>query len=441
VLFVEKKDGTQRMCVDYLSLNEVNIKNKYPLPWIEDLFDQMKGARIFSKIDLRSGYHQLKIPESNIPKTAFRTRYGLFEYIVMSFGLTNAPAYFMYLMNKEFMEYLEKFVVVFIDDILIFSKTKEEHEKHLRLVLEKLRSNQLYAKFNKCDFWLTEVTFLGHIISAGGVSVDPSKVRDVLNWIPPTTASEIQSFLGLVGYYRWFIKDFSKIAKPMTKLLEKNKAFEWTTKCQASFEELRKRLTSAQVLVLPDLTKKFDIYCDASHQGLGCVLMQQGQVVCYASRQLRKHEENYPTHDLELAAVVHALKIWRHYLNEHRCEIYSDHKSLKYIFTQNDLNLRQHRWLELIKDYDLGINYHPGKANVVADALSRKKYCNATFARRMPPELQREIKYLNLGMVSEAKVTMEVEPTLEVEIREGQLEDAKLKEIRQLIQDNKTSDF
>jgi hypothetical protein len=276
VLFVEKKDGTQRMCVDYLSLNEVNIKNKYPLPWIEDLFDQMKGARIFSKIDLRSGYHQLKIPESNIPKTAFRTRYGLFEYIVMSFGLTNAPAYFMYLMNKEFMEYLEKFVVVFIDDILIFSKTKEEHEKHLRLVLEKLRSNQLYAKFNKCDFWLTEVTFLGHIISAGGVSVDPSKVRDVLNWIPPTTASEIQSFLGLVGYYRWFIKDFSKIAKPMTKLLEKNKAFEWTTKCQASFEELRKRLTSAQVLVLPDLTKKFDIYCDASHQGLGCVLMQQG---------------------------------------------------------------------------------------------------------------------------------------------------------------------
>jgi hypothetical protein len=215
---------------------------------------------------------------------------------------------------------------------------------------------------------------------------------------------------------RRFIKDFSKIAKPMTKLLEKNKAFEWTTECQASFEELRKRLTSAPVLVLPDLTKKFDIYCDASHRGLGCVLMQAGQVVCYASRQLRKHEENYPTHDLELATVVHALKIWRHYLVGHRCEIYSDHKSLKYIFTQNDLNLRQHRWLELIKDYDLGINYHPGKANVVANALSRKKYCNTTFARRMQPELRREIEYLNLGMVSEAKVTMEVEPTLEVEI-------------------------
>jgi hypothetical protein len=227
----------------------------------------------------------------------------------------------------------------------------------------------------------------------------------------------------------------------MTKLLEKNKAFEWTKECQVSFEELRKCLTSALVLVLPDLTKKFDIYCDASHQGLGCVLMQEGQLVCYASRQLRKHEENYPTHDLKQAAVVHALKIWRHYLIGHRCEIYSDHKSLKYIFTQNDLNLRQRRWLELIKDYDLGINYHPGKDNVVADALSRKNYCNATFARRMQPELRREIEFLNLGIASEAKVTMEVEPTLEVEIRDGQLEDARLKEIRQLIWDNKTSDF
>jgi ribonuclease HI len=202
----------------------------------------------------------------------------------------------------------------------------------------------------------------------------------------------------------------------MMKLLEKNKTFEWTKECQDSFEELRKHLTLAPVLVLPDLTKKFDIFCDASRQGLGGVLMQEGQVVCYASRQLRKHEGNYPTHDLELAAVVHALKIWRHYLILHRCEIYSDHKSLKYIFTQNNLNLRQCHWLELIKDYDLGINYHPGKANVVDDALSHKKYCNATFARRMQPELRREIEYLNLWILSEAKVTMEVEPTLEVEI-------------------------
>jgi hypothetical protein len=282
VIFVEKKDGTERMCIDYQLLNEVTIKNKYPLPRIEDLFDQMKGASMFSKIDLRSGYHQLKIRESDIPKTSFHTRYGLYEYTVMSFGLTNVPAYFLYLMNKVFMEYLDKFVVVFIDDILIFSKMEEEHKKHLRLVLDKLRSNKMYTKFSKCEFWLTQVAFLGHVISAGGVSVDPGKVKDVLNWMPPTTASEIQSFLGLAGYYRRFIKDFSKIAKPMMKLLEKNKDFEWTPKCQASFEELRKCLTSMPILVLPDMNKKFDIYCDASRQGLGCVLMQEGQVVCYA---------------------------------------------------------------------------------------------------------------------------------------------------------------
>jgi hypothetical protein len=265
MLFMEKKDGTQWMCDDYRSLNEVTIKNKYPLPWIEDLFDQMKGASVFSKIDLSLGYNQLKIWESNIPKTTFRTQYGLFEYTLMSFGLTNAPAYFMYLMNKVFMEYLDKFVVVFIDDILIFSKMEEKHKNHLRLVLENLKSNKLYAKFSKCEFWLNEVTFHGHVISAGGVSIDPGKVMDVLNWMPPTATLEIQSFLGLARYYRRFIMDFSKIAKPMTKLLEKNKTFEWTAERQASFEKLRERLTSAPVLALPDLTKKFNIYCDTSH--------------------------------------------------------------------------------------------------------------------------------------------------------------------------------
>jgi hypothetical protein len=233
------------MCVDYRSLNEVTIKNRYPLPQIEDLFNQMKGASVFTKIDLRLGYHQLKIWESDIPKTAFRTRYGLYECTVMSFVLTNMSAYFTYLMNKVFTEYLDKFVVFFIDNILIFSKMEQEHEKHLRLVLEKFRSNKLYTKFSKCEFWLTEVTFLGHVFSAVGLLGDLGKVKDVLNWIPHTTALEIRSFLGLARYYHQFIKDFSKIAKPMMELLEKNKAFEWIAECQASFEELRKRLTSA----------------------------------------------------------------------------------------------------------------------------------------------------------------------------------------------------
>jgi hypothetical protein len=202
VIFVPKKDGTQRMCIDYRALNEVTIKNKYPLPRIDDLFDQLRGACVFSKIDLRSGYHQLKIRASDIPKTAFITHYGLYEYTVMSFGLTNAPAYFMYLMNKVFIEYWDKFVVVFIDDILVFTKDKKEHEEHLGLVLQKLRDNQLYAKLSKCEFWLDQVSFLGHIISAGGLAVDPRKVEDVLNWKSPQSVSEIRSFLGLAGYYR-----------------------------------------------------------------------------------------------------------------------------------------------------------------------------------------------------------------------------------------------
>ncbi|WVZ92844.1 hypothetical protein U9M48_038882, partial [Paspalum notatum var. saurae] len=352
VLFVDKKDGSRRMCVDYRALNDVTIKNKYPLPRIDDLFDQLQGACVFSKIDLRSGYHQMKIRPSDIPKTAFITRFGLYEYTVMSFGLTNAPAYFMNLMNKVFMEYLDKFVVVFIDDILIYSKTEEEHEEHLRLVLQKLRDHKLYAKLSKCEFWLDQVPFLGHIVSKGGIMVDPSKISSVMDWKVPEVVKEVRGFLGLAGYYTRFIESFSRIAKPMTSLLEKGVPFNWTKERQAAFDELKKRLTTAPVLTLPDLTKSFTVYCDASKEGLGCVLMQEGKVIAYASRQLRKHEVNYPTHDLELAAVVHALKIWRHYLFGNKCEIYTDHKSLKYIFTQNELNMRQRRWLELIKDYN-----------------------------------------------------------------------------------------
>jgi hypothetical protein len=272
------------MCVDYGTLNEVTIKNKYPLPRIEDLFDQMRGAKVFSKIDLRSGYHQLKIRMEDIPKTTFTSRYGLYEFTVMSFGLANAPAYFMYLMNKVFMEYLDKFVVVFIDDILVFSRNEEEHEEHLRLVLQKLREHQLYAKFSKCNFLLKEVSFLGHIITDGGIVVDPSKVQDVLNWNPPKNVPGIRSFLGLAGYYRRFIEGFLKIVKPLTSLLEKGKEFKWDNKCQACFEELKKKLTTAPVLIMLDIHKGFNVYCDVSRQGLGCVLMQEGKVVAYASR-------------------------------------------------------------------------------------------------------------------------------------------------------------
>ncbi|WVZ84421.1 hypothetical protein U9M48_031458 [Paspalum notatum var. saurae] len=253
VLLVEKKDTNEkRMCVDYRALNEVTIKNKYPLPRIDDLFDQLQGACAFSKIDLRSGYHQLKIRPSDIPKTAFTTKYGLYEYLVMSFGLTNAPAYFMHLMNRVFMDYLDKFIVVFIDDIFIYSKTEEEHEVHLRLVLQRLREHKLYAKLKKCEFWIDEVPFLGHIISKGGIAVDPRKISAITNWEVPQTPKEVRGFLGLAGYYRRFIENFSKTAKPMTSLLEKDAAFKWTADRQAAFDELKKRLTTAPVLTLPD---------------------------------------------------------------------------------------------------------------------------------------------------------------------------------------------
>jgi hypothetical protein len=237
---------------DYRDLNAVTIKNKHPLPRIEDLFDQLQGACVFSKIDLCSGYHQLKICSKDIPKTAFTCKYGLYEYTVMSFGLTNAPALFMHLMNKVFMDYLDTFVVIFIDDILIYSKSEAEREKHLRLVLQRLREHKLYAKLSKCKFWIDEVLFLGHVISKGGIAMDPGKVKDARDWVVPQTVKEIRSFLGLAGYYRRFIENFSKIAKPLTSLLEKGVDFSWTDERQKAFEELKKRLTTTPVLTLPD---------------------------------------------------------------------------------------------------------------------------------------------------------------------------------------------
>jgi hypothetical protein len=275
-ILVKKKDQTLRMCVDYRPLNEVTIKNKYPLPRIDILFDELTGARVFSKIDLRSGYHQIRIRPEDIPKTAFTTRYGLFEYLVMSFGLTNAPAHFMYLMNSVFMPELDKFVVVFIDDFLIYSKNEEEHAKHLRIVLTRLRVHQLYAKFSICVFWLEEIQFLGPVLSTNWIAVDPSKVKDILEWKPPTTVHQVRSFLGLAGYYRRFIPDFSKIVKLITSLLKNDIKFDWSSKFNEVFERLKILLTTAPVLAQPDIEKPFDVYCDASGSGLGCFLMQEG---------------------------------------------------------------------------------------------------------------------------------------------------------------------
>ncbi|GKC54177.1 putative reverse transcriptase domain-containing protein [Tanacetum coccineum] len=336
VLFVKKKDGSFRMCINYWELNKLTVKNRYPLPRFDDLFDQLQESSVYSKIDLRSGYHQLRVREEDIPKTAFRTRYGHYEFQVMPFGLTNAPAVFMDLMNRVCKPYLDKFVIVFIDDILIYSKNKQEHEEHLKLILELLKKEELYAKFSKCEFWIPKVQFLGHVIDSEGIHVDPAKIESIKDWASPKSPTEIRQFLGLAGYYRRFIE-------------------------------------GAPILALPEGSEDFIAYCDASKKGLGVVLMQRENVIAYASRQLKIHEKNYTTHDLELGAVVFALKIWRHYLYGTKCTVFTDHKSLQHIFNQKELNMRQRRWLELLSDYDCEFRYHPGKANVVADALSRKE--------------------------------------------------------------------
>ena len=314
MLLVKKKDGSSRLCVNYRQLNKMTIKNKYPFSRIVDLMDQLHGSSVFSKIDLRSGYHQILMKADDMQKTTFRSRYGHYEYVVMPFGVTNAPAVFMDYMNRIFRPFLDKFVVVFIDDILIYSRTHEEHAEHLRLVLSVLKDKQLYVKLSKCEFWMNEVQFLGHVISAQGIVVDPAKVEAVVKWKSPKSATEIRSFVGLANYYRRFIEGFSKILAPLTQLTWKNQPFTLMDKCEDSFLELKRRLMSAPILVIPDVGKPFEVYYDASHLGLVCVLMQEKKAVAYASRQLKVHERNYPTHDLELATIVFAFKIWRHYL-------------------------------------------------------------------------------------------------------------------------------
>ncbi|GJR27773.1 putative reverse transcriptase domain-containing protein [Tanacetum coccineum] len=320
----------------------------------------------------------------------------------MPFGLTNAPAIFMDLMNRIYKPYLDKFVIVFIDDILIYSKSEEEHKVHLKTILDLLEKEKLYAKFSKCEFWLKEVQFLGHVVNRDGIHVDPSKVESAKYWKTPKSSTKIRSFLGLAGYYRRFIENFSKIVKPLTLLTQKNKAYLWGDKQDEAFQILKEKLCNAPVLALPDGPDDFVIYCDASKQGFGSVLMQQGNVISYASRQLKKHEKNYTTHDLELGAVVFALKIWRHYLYGMKSVIYTDHKSLQYIFDQKDLNMRQRRWIELLSDYECEIKYHPGKANVVADALSRKERLKPRRVRAMSITIHSGLKTKILEVHSEA---------------------------------------
>eukprot|EP00253_Pinus_taeda_P028202 PITA_28202 len=382
VLFVRKKDGTLRMCIDYRQLNKLTIKNKYPLPRIDEIFDQVKGAKVFSKIDLRSGYHQIRIKDEDIAKTAFRTRYGHYEFVVLPFGLTNAPATFMCLMNSVFHQFLDKFVLIFIDDILIYSRSKEEHEEHLRMVLQTLWEHQLYAKLSKCDFYKEEIQYLGHVISKEGIAVDPEKIKTILEWPVPKDVADIRSFMGLAGYYRRFVEGLSRVAYPITSS-KKGRSFKWSSECQQSFEKLKQLLTSAPVLSIADPNKDYVVCTDASGEGVGGVLMQEGRVIAYESRKLKEHEQKYSAYDLELAAVIHALKMWRHYLLGRKFLLLTDHHSLTNYFSQPTLNARQARWADFLSGFDFDIKHLKGKENRVADALSRKVHClyEITFSK------------------------------------------------------------
>jgi len=397
ILFVKKKDGTMRMCIDYRALNAVTIKNSYPLPRIDELFDRLHGAKIFSKIDLRSGYHQIRIHPDDVEKTAFRTRYGHFEFLVLPFGLTNAPATFMHLMHQLFRPYLDQFVLVFLDDILVFSKSLEEHEQHVRKVMEVLRQNQLYAKESKCELFEQRVEFLGHIIDSDGVHMMADKVKGITEWPVLRSVDDVRSFLGTVGYYRKFIHMFSETAAPLTTLLQKETPFTWDKPQQEAFSKLKQAVTQQPVLILPDPTLPYVVHTDASGYAVGATLSQdQGrglQPIAFLSKKMLSAERKYPVHEQELLAVILALKEWRHYLYGTKFRICTDHQSLTYVTSQPHLSARQSRWLDTIADFDFSrIEYIEGKTNVVADGLSRRPdhRLNAVRTRRadpMPPML------------------------------------------------------
>ena len=378
ILFVKKKEGTLRMCVDYRALNKITIKNCYPLPRIEELLDRLQGAKYFSKIDLRSDYHQIRVADSDIPKSAFRTRYGHFEFLVMPFGLTNAPATFMATMNSIFHHVLDQFVVFFLDNILVYLQNLDNHVRHLQETLQILRDNHFYAKMSKCDLCKDRVEFLGHVITPDGVHVDPKKVEAVSLWPAPKNVSDLRSFLGLVNFYRRFIKDHANIVVPLTKILKESEAYTWGAEQVSSFNEIKKTLTTAPVLALPnpDPQYSFHISCDASKFALGCTLSQDTgsslQPIAYESRKLNPAEQNYGIYDKEALALVHAVKPWRHYIDGRKCFVETDHAALKYILTQGQIhNARQARWMKNLQPLDLELAYKPGKNNP-SDPLSRR---------------------------------------------------------------------
>ena len=372
-LLTPKKDGSWRMCVDSRAINKITIKYRFPIPRIDDMFDMMVGATVFSKIDLKSGYHQIRIRPGDEWKTAFKTKDGLYEWLVMPFGLSNAPSTFMRVMTQVLRPFMGKFLVVYFDDILIYSKSKEQHLDHLAQVCATLQREKLYANLKKCSFFTDSVVFLGFVVSSKGVSADPSKIQAIVDWPEPKSIHDVRSFHGLATFYRRFIRGFSTIVSPITDCLKKGE-FQWTNAATKAFGEIKKKMTEAPVMRLPDFTKVFEVECDASGIGIGGVLSQERHPVAYFSEKLNDAKQRYSTYDKEFYAVVQALRFWRHYLLPHEFVLYSDHEALRYLNSQKKLNSRHGRWLEFLQDYTFVLKHRSGVENKAADALSRRAF-------------------------------------------------------------------
>ncbi|GJP74954.1 hypothetical protein CLOP_g5462 [Closterium sp. NIES-67] len=332
ILFTPKKDGGFRMCIDYRALNRITIKSRYPIPRADDLLDQLCGAKFFSKIDLRGGYHQIRVAAEDCHKTAFRTRYGSYECLVMPFGLTNAPSTFQMTMNGVFRELLDKCVIIYLDNILIYSRSREQHLQDLDAVFTLLHKNRLITKGSKCNFLKQELEFLGHVVSTEGVKIDPRKIKTIQEWKPSTNLKELQSFLGFVNYVRRFIPNMAGLSAPLTDRLKDHDCFWWGEKQQAAFDQLKIALMSPPVLRISDPNRPYEVVTDASDIAIGAVLLQDFgdglQPVAYESRKLQGAEKNYTVHDKEMLTIVHAFKTWRCYLTGADVTVRTDHKSL-----------------------------------------------------------------------------------------------------------------
>ncbi len=379
VLFQKKKDGSLRLCVDYKKLNAVTVRNSYPIPLISDIIERVKGATHFTKLDLRSAYNLIRIREGDEYKTAFRTKYGHYEYLVMPFGLTNAPATFQSFINYVLRPFLEKFVILYLDDILIFSKGEQEHHKHVEMVLKKLLENNLYAKLEKCEFDKDQVEFLGYVLSGKGIATDPKKIEAIKNWPRPQSVKDVQRFVGLCNYYRRFVQNFAKLAKPLHQLTKKNVKFEWSSEAENSFKTLKEKLISSPILIHPNPEQQFIVECDASNFAIGAILSQHDKnnvlhPVAYFSRALNNAEKNYSITEKELLAIKCAFSNWRHLLlgARHQIVVYTDHRNLIYTLGGKVGNQRQHRWHLFFQEYNFKLVYRQGRKNGKPDSLSRR---------------------------------------------------------------------